>query len=226
LVFVKDADILLSGDKCTIVINIVLEDVTLVHNMKLTLGQIRYKIQVYKTPKTNHFDIHWEEVSRLETMVDELDDDLQHFRKLLFEETQVQSSVAPGFRRKRGLLNAIGYGLKYLFGTADAHDVRRLSGVCDKLQLMKTKMAHAIEHQMTYIHALEEATRHNAMDIVSLTKVLRDSVCNLSLNLNRVETDLIDTQVALEKQARYSAAIREIEMAILELKYSMIQLQE
>ena len=36
----------------------------------------------------------------------------------------------------------------------------------------------------------------------------------------------MDTQVALEKQAWYSAAIKEIEMAILELKFSVMQLQE
>jgi hypothetical protein len=64
------------------------------------------------------------------------------------------------------------------------------------------------------------------MDIADLTKVLRDSIWNLSLNLNKVEADLLDTQAPLEKQARYSAAIREIEMVILELKFSMIQLQE
>jgi hypothetical protein len=179
-VFVKDADILLSGDKWTIVINIALHDfTTLVQTMRSTLEHIRYKIQVHKNPKSYFFDIHWEEVSRLEVMVGELDD-LQHFKKLLFEETQGQSpdqsSVTPSFRMKRGLINAIGYGLKYLFGTADAQDVRRLSSICDKLQMMKTKMAHAIEHQVTYIHELDEVTRQNARDIADLTKVLRDSV--------------------------------------------------
>ena len=64
------------------------------------------------------------------------------------------------------------------------------------------------------------------MDIADLAEMLRDSVRNFSLHLNRVEADLIDTQAALEKQAKYSAAIREIEMAILELKLSVIQLQE
>jgi hypothetical protein len=82
--------------------------------------------------------------------------------------------------------------LKFLFGTADAHDPKRLSATCDKLQMLKTKMAHAIEHQMTYIHAIDETTRQNS----------------------------------LEKQARYSAANREIETAIQKLKFSMIQLQE
>jgi len=113
-----------------------------------------------------------------------------------------------------------------LFGTADAQDVRRLSGMCDKLQVMRATMAHAIEHQVTYIHALDEVTRQNAMDVADLTQILRDSVWNFSLNFHKVEANLSDTQAALEKQARYSAAIREIEMAILELRFSVIQLQE
>jgi len=44
---------------------------------------------------------------------------------------------------------------------------------------------------------------------------------NFSLQFKRVEADLLDTQAALKKQARYSAAIREVEMATLELKSSM-----
>jgi len=46
------------------------------------------------------------------------------------------------------------------------------------------------------------------------------------LHLTRVEADLLDTQAVMEKQARYSAAIREIEIVILELKSSIIWLQE
>jgi len=59
-----------------------------------------------------------------------------------------------------------------------------------------------------------------------ITETLRDSVRNYSLQLNRVDADLLGTQAALGKQAKYSAIIREIEMAILELKSSIIQLQE
>ena len=44
--------------------------------------------------------------------------------------------------------------------------------------------------------------------------------------MNTVEADLLDMQAAMKKQARYSAAIREIEMAILDLKSSIIRLQE
>jgi len=59
-----------------------------------------------------------------------------------------------------------------------------------------------------------------------LARALRESVQNFSLHLNRVEADIIDVQEAIRKQARYSAAIREIEMAILELKFSVTRIQE
>jgi hypothetical protein len=47
LIFVKDAGILLSEDKWTIVVNIALDDyATLVDTMKLILNHVRQKIQV------------------------------------------------------------------------------------------------------------------------------------------------------------------------------------
>ena len=55
---------------------------------------------------------------------------------------------------------------------------------------------------------------------------MRDPIRNFSLQLNRDEADLLDTQAAIGKQARYSAAIREIETAMLELKFSMRCIQE
>ena len=106
------------------------------------------------------------------------------------------------------------------------HDVKRISDVCDGLQIFKTKMTRTVEHQLTYIRVLDESTRKNAMDITVSTETLRNSLYNFSLQLNRVEADLLDTQAALIKQARYSAAIREIELALQELKLSIMQLQE
>jgi len=87
-------------------------------------------------------------------------------------------------------------------------------------------MAHAAEQQLTHIRKLEEMTKQNVKNTVELTRTLRDSIRNISLQLNRVEADLLDTQVAMEKQMRYSAAIREIEMAILDLRFSITQLHE
>jgi hypothetical protein len=113
-----------------------------------------------------------------------------------------------------------------LFGTADAKDVKRLMKICDDFHVFKADMTHATEQQMTYIRALDRMTKQNVMDTIELAKALRDSVGNFSLRLNRVEADLLDTQEAMMKQMRYSAAIREIKMAMVELRFNMIQLQE
>jgi len=149
LIFVKDTDILLSGDKWTIVVNIALDDYNiLIENMKLVLDHIRQKIQVYKNPKSYSFDIHWEELNRLNEMVRKLEVGLKEFKSLLFEETEgklVRNPRDGNIRYKRGLLNVLGYGLKYLFGTADAKDVQRLTRVCDDLHAFKTKMIHAAD---------------------------------------------------------------------------------
>jgi hypothetical protein len=44
---------------------------------------------------------------------------------------------------------------------------------------------------------------------------LPDSIRNFSLQLQRAEADFLDTRAAIEKQVRYSAAIGEIDVAIL-----------
>jgi hypothetical protein len=190
------------------------------------LSHIRQKVQVHKNPKKYSFDIHWDELDRLDKMNEGLDADLSCFQKLLFKETSTWAGNATNVREKRGLINILGYGMKYLFGTADARDVRRLMTICNELHTFEARMMHVTEHQITYIRTLDEVTRQSMQDTVTLAKTLRGSISNFSLHLNRVEADLLDTQEAIEKQAKYSAAIREIEMAIVELKFDLLQLQE
>ena len=228
LIFVKDTDILLSGDKWTIVINVALDDYeALIYNMKMILDQISQKLTSgFKLTSVTSFDIQWGEINRLRGIVQGLEMDLQGFRKLLFEEVMPRGNGKESARTKRGLLNVLGYGMKYLFGTADAHDVKRITDVCDGLQRFKEKMMHAVDHQLTYIRVLDESTKQNTKDITVLAETLRDSLYAYSLKLGRVEADLMDTQAAVIKQARYSAAIREIEVALQEMKVNMMQLQE
>jgi hypothetical protein len=113
-----------------------------------------------------------------------------------------------------------------LFGTTNARDVRRLNEVCDTLHTFQEELLHATEQQVTYLRALDEATTANARTTLELAKTLRDSIQKFSLGLGRVEADLIDVRFAIEKQAKYSTAIREIELFMFELKFSLIQLQE
>ena len=227
LIFVKETDILFSGDKWTIVVNIALEDYeSLVGVMGLVLGQVHRNIQVHKNPKDYAFDIHWEEINRLEKMNGELEHDLNNFKQLLFQEEGSRNPIVQGKRTRRGLINVLGYGLKYLFGTADAKDVKRLTAVCDELHTFETQVMHATDQQVTYLRTLGDMTKQNTGDTIELARALRDTIKNFSLQMYRDEADLLDTQSAIEKQVRYSSAIREIEMAILEIKFKLTQLQE
>jgi hypothetical protein len=223
----KDTNILLSGDKWTIAVNTALNEYdALIESMKSILYAVREKIQVHKNPKIFSFDIYWGEIDRLDGMVRTLELDVMSFQKLLYKETLVREPGVAVARDKRGLINVLGYGLKYLFGTADAKDVKRLTKICDDLHEFKTKMIHAAEQQLTYIRTLDEVTKQNVKNTVEITRALRDSIRNVSLKLNRMEADLLDTQEAISKQVRFSAAIREIEMAILDLRFSITQMQE
>lgn len=165
LIFIKDTDILLSGDKWTIVVNVALDDyVTLVDTVRLVLGHIRQKIQVQKNAKSYAFHLHWEEVNRLDVMTRELEVDINSFRKLLFEEASVRNPSSTRVRSKRELIDILGYGMKYLFGTADTRDVKRLAAVCDELYALETKMVHSADHQLTYLRTLDEGTKQTVKD--------------------------------------------------------------
>jgi hypothetical protein len=87
-------------------------------------------------------------------------------------------------------------------------------------------VVHATEQQMTYLHTLDDAITANAKATLDLGRALRDSIQNISLRLGRTEADLFDIRFALEKQVKYSTAIREIELFMMEMKFSLIQLQE
>ena len=58
-------------------------------------------------------------------------------------------------RGKRGLINILGRGMKYLFGTADARVVKLLAKVCDELHAFESRMMQAVDHQLTYIRMLD-----------------------------------------------------------------------
>jgi hypothetical protein len=151
LVFRKGRDILLTGDKWTLAVNIALDDyVNLIRGMRFILVQIQRNIETHQGPDEGTLDIQWDEIGRLQKITDELEADLESVSKLMSEKVQLKSEVRNPNRTKRGLINLFGYGLKYFFGTADARDVRRLNDVCDTLHTFQKELVHAIEQQLTY----------------------------------------------------------------------------
>jgi hypothetical protein len=161
----------LSGDKWTIAVNIAINDYeSLVKAIHLLLGQVRRNIQVHKEPNASTFDIHWEGTNRLEILNQELENDVNSFRQLLFKGQMNKKPMIPKIRAKRGLINVLGYGLKYLFGTVDAKDVQRLTAVCNELHTFESRMVHVTDQQLTYLWTLDESVGQNTKDVMNLVR--------------------------------------------------------
>jgi hypothetical protein len=61
LIFMKDRDILLTGERWTLAVNIALDDyVNLIQGMRFILTQIQRNVDIYKSPNSKILDIHWE----------------------------------------------------------------------------------------------------------------------------------------------------------------------
>jgi hypothetical protein len=65
--------------------------------------------------------------------------------KLLSGGVPIRDGKGDTRRTRRGIINVFEYGLKYLFWTADAKDVKRLNDVRDNLQSFQRKVIHTIE---------------------------------------------------------------------------------
>jgi hypothetical protein len=54
------------------------------------LARIRINIEIQRNPVKNTFDIHWNEVDRLNTLTDKLETDLLSVSKLLSKEVPLE----------------------------------------------------------------------------------------------------------------------------------------
>ena len=73
-------------------------------------------------------------------------------------------------RRARGLINALGDGLKWLFGTATEGDVKKLHKKIKGLEVSVGKIHHVAELQTTLIGSLSKAQQKNSRNIATLAR--------------------------------------------------------
>ena len=84
-------------------------------------------------------------------------------------------------RRARGLINAFGDGLKWLFGTATEEDTRKLHKQIEGVDAKVGKLHHIAELQTTLIGSLTKEQRTNTRNIAILA--------NKTMELERLLTD-------------------------------------
>ena len=78
------------------------------------------------------------EVQRLSRMIEEIEADVESFKALLPRTVKVTKR----YRKKRGLVNMVGYAFKYLFGTMDNRDMETINHFIDEMQVFSENVVH------------------------------------------------------------------------------------
>ena len=160
LVFLKDREILLTGDKWTIVLEISFYDyIKLIQGIQeaifnvteaiskidddlyLFLRGTEIQIGNAKREETGFKPAYESEIRRLARMSSEIEANVESFRALLPQTVKIPKLL----RGKRGLANVIGYTIKYLFGTMDNRDMETINHFVDSMSMFAEKVVHTTE---------------------------------------------------------------------------------
>ena len=109
------------------------------------------------------------------------------------KELQIELSLS---RRARGLINALGSGFKWLFGTATEEDTERLHKDIKSLEIQTGKLHHLAELQATLIGTISKNQKRNTRNLAALAKKAMD--LERSLAVTRAADHLTMTNIRRE----------------------------
>ena len=214
LIFVKDRDVLLTGDKWSIVLEVAVDDyVQMIQEMKVVMKTIGVSIDtIFPVTLNPEKKIYTPEIARMNQLIRDIEVEVESFRALL---PKAINTTVPGSRTKRGLVNIIGYVMKYLFGTIDHHDMENMNRFIDSMKVFATQVTHTTEQQLTYIQRLNDKVIGNTRNIVSMAKTLERYLKGRAVQ-----------EVQDRRRFGFIAGIRDMEMAIVQARQNLMQLQE
>jgi hypothetical protein len=133
-----------------------------------------------------------------------------------FRDLLPQTVKRPKQRREKcGIANLVGYTMKYLFGAMDNRDMETINHFIDSVSIFAEKVARTAEQQATYIKQLDSREHDNTKNIVAKTTMLRkEMVDNLS-----------EIAIRGQRWLAFSAAMRDLEVALIQKKEDLLQLQ-
>ena len=127
-------------------------------------------------------------------------------------ELQTELSLS---RQTRGLINALGDGLKWLFGTATEEDTKQLHKDIRGLEAQTGKLHHLAELQATLIGSLSKDQRTNTRNLVVLAKKAIDLERSLAVTRTATHLTLTNIRRELALTNAVSSAIRTASAAVM-----------
>ena len=146
------------------------------------------------------------------------------------KELQIELSLS---RRARGLINALGSGFKWLFGTATEEDTKRLHKDIKGLEIQTGKLHHLAELQATLIGTISKNQKRNTRNLAALAKKAMDlerslavtrAADHLTMTNIRRELDFINLMASAIRTA--SAAVMTFHHEIRKISRAMVHTQQ
>lgn len=212
LVYLKEREILLTNDKWTLVVNIDLNKYDGILDYIETVFQ---NFETFRDHPTLKLIIPWTEVSRLRSVASMLTSEINSFKSML-----------PETRRKRGAINAIGSGMKLLFGTMDNDDLETLSTKLYELDKTQNDILHNNKEMLTYIKSVFKNFEENAKIITVMGENVKGVLKQISYLNVSLWSDIEKVNRSLQYHMRISSLIREVELYLHSAEYELGKLMK
>jgi len=196
VLFLKDRDIVLSSDAWHVALNLnisIYEDV---------LSCIKSDLDVVFRHQKDSTTLS--ELRQVETLLDNLESKLGHFKQLF-----------PKVEPKRSLLNLGGTVLRTLFGTATMTDLHRLHEALGELQDKNSEVAHSLSKQVTFIRNLNTVANLNTEALVNLSSIVKDNVVKSNAKFQESFRDITWLNDTLRHHSEMHVQVRQLEYSLM-----------
>lgn len=189
LLYLREDDILLSGSKWSIAVDINLNDYRqVIQHFFETINKITTFIE---TPTGKHKDVYYAMKTSLNVISREI-------KTLTTQATLIQSqfenlvlTLTPKpSRTRRGLINVGGTVLNLLFGTLDSDDLENIHAKIESIDNKTEGVIHIMNQQISYINESLYVGQTNARNIMAL----RVSLSTLNSKIFTLEEQLLGIQ--------------------------------
>ena len=98
----------------------------------------------------------------------------------------------------------------------DNRDMETINHFIDEMQVFSENVVHTMDQQVSYVKKLNTRVQDNTRNIVELAKVLRQEMVNT----------LKEREVQGHKWLAFTSAIRDVEVALIQTREDLLQLQQ
>lgn len=225
LVFLKEKDILVSGDKWTIVMDFEIEEYkqvlahieTEIRHIKDFINSPKFMFtSIFPRVTTKPRNALVKAIERAEDAALRLADKVDEINKELFY-------TETGARKKRGLVNLGGHTLKFLFGSMDSDDMERIDSQLRNLNKAQHNIVDLVETQLTYLQRLDEQVHENRQDLKAYAKFINQTITSIQVRIAESINGVLNATTLLSDVLNALTNLQFITDTLSELEHQVMQ---